>query len=349
MAFKPNCNLLPLYAYLSREWCNPLPFSHLGIEHSFTLGHEQQANCFACLTYTFREVDIQFFIPNTGLCFFLDSNLEAIDINDFSEELKPILISTLQANLVSIFAQWQLTLTPKSVDLWPEERPCTNLVQGIISRENTPIYSIYINANDLPSNVLEPLFKTTTFANQGEGLTFPFTLERAQTQLLLRDVQELNLGDVLLVRDSQTYYKFRWKNFAFQADCQDQIITVKSLIMMDENNDLPAGIIPEEVSSQAEVEEEPNQVEENVDEASDGAVSGKDILQTMPVNITFVAGEQTLSLDQVRQLHEGYTFELGKTPSDTLQILANGRCIGEGEWVQINEYLGVRITQLNLK
>lgn len=123
-------------------------------------------------------------------------------------------------------------------------------------------------------------------------------------------------------------------------------------MIMDENNDLPAGIIPEETSpdpeeDSEEIEETPQSLEEETSEPV--SVTGQDALQTMPVTITFMAGEQTLSLEQVKQLHEGYAFELDKKPSDTLQILANGRCIGEGEWVQINEHLGVRITQLNLK
>jgi len=123
-------------------------------------------------------------------------------------------------------------------------------------------------------------------------------------------------------------------------------------MLMDENNDLPAGIIPEETPSEPEeisekIEETPQPPEGEISEPV--SVTGQDALQTMPVTITFMAGEQTLSLEQVKQLHEGYAFELDKTPSDTLQILANGRCIGEGEWVQINEHLGVRITQLNLK
>ena len=124
-------------------------------------------------------------------------------------------------------------------------------------------------------------------------------------------------------------------------------------MIMDENNDLPAGIIPEETPPETEevseeIEETP-QPQEEEETSEPVSVTGQDALQTMPVTITFMAGEQTLSLEQVKQLHEGYAFELDKTPSDTLQILANGRCIGEGEWVQINEHLGVRITQLNLK
>ncbi len=349
-AFKPSCNLLPLYAHFSRNWCSSLPFSHLELAHTLSLGQEQQANCIACLAYAFQEAEIQFFIPSSGLCAFLDPQLESIDLKDLSGDLKTILLNTLQTNIASVFSQWKISLTPKKVELWEEEKTCSNLVQCIITREDTPIYSLYINADNLSLNTFDSLFKSIEPANKGEGLVFPFTIERAQTHLLLREVKNLSLGDVLLVRDSQTYYKFRWKNFSFHADCKGQTITVKSLIMTDENNDLPAGIIPEENPPQPEeisdeVEETPQ--EEEVSEPV--SITGQDALQTMPVTITFMAGEQTLSLEQVKQLHEGYTFELDKTPSDNLQILANGRCIGEGEWVQINEHLGVRITQLNLK
>lgn len=233
-AFKPSCNLLPLYAHLSRSWCTSLPFSHLELAHTLSLGREQQAQCIACLSYTFQETEVQFFIPSNGLCAFLDPQLESIDLKDLSGDLKTILLNTLQTNIASVFAQWKLLLTPKKVELWEEERPCSNLVQCIINREDTPIYSLYINAENLPLNAFDGLFKSIEPANEAEGLVFPFTIERAQTRLLLRELKTLNLGDVLLVQDGQTYYKFRWKNFAFQADCEGQTITVKSLIMDDD-------------------------------------------------------------------------------------------------------------------
>ena len=56
-----------------------------------------------------------------------------------------------------------------------------------------------------------------------------------------------------------------------------------------------------------------------------------------------------LSFEQLQQLHEGYTFELEQKPDEQVQILANGHCIGQGEWVQINDRLGVRVTHLSLK
>jgi len=232
-AFKPSCNLLPLYAHLSRNWCRSLPFSHLELAHTLSLGREQQAQCVACLTYTFQEIEVQFFVPSNGLCAFLDPQLESMDLKDLSGDLKTILLNTLQTNISSVFAQWKFVLTPKKVELWEEEKPCSNLVQCIINREDTPIYSLYINTNNLPLNIFDGLFKSIEPANKGEGLVFPFTIERAQTQLLLQEVKSLNLGDVLLVKDGQMYFKFRWKNFAFQADCEGQTITVKSLIMDD--------------------------------------------------------------------------------------------------------------------
>ena len=233
-AFKPSCTLLPLYAHLSRNWCNSLPFSHIDLAHTLNLGREQQAQCIACLTYTFQETEVQFFVPSNGLCTFLDPQLESMDLKDLSGDLKTILLNTLQTNIASVFAQWKLVLTPKKVELWEEEKPCSNLVQCIINREDTPIYSLYINADNLPLNTFDGLFKSIEPANEAEGLVFPFTIERAQTQLLLQDVKTLNLGDVLLVKDGQTYFNFRWKNFAFQADCEGQTITVKSLIMDDD-------------------------------------------------------------------------------------------------------------------
>lgn len=343
--FKPKHTLLPLYAHLSRKWSTALPFSYLGVSYTLSLGQEQTVNCIASLSYSFQETEIQFLIPDNGLCHFLEPQLEAINLKDLSEDLKAIILDTLQANIVTIFAQWKFQLTPKKLEVWEKEKLCSNLVQCVIKQEDMPVYSIFCDAQALPLNVLDSLFTNFEFVNQGNGLIFPFRLERARTHLLLQEVETLKLGDILLVDNAQTYYKFRWKNFAFQADCEGQTITVKSLIM-DENTDLPAGIIPEEVPSN---EEDLPEVEETQEKESVEPVSGDDILKTLPITITFIAGEQTLSLEQVKQLHNGYTFELDKTVNDSLQIFANGNLIGEGEWVQINEHLGVRITQLNLK
>ena len=169
-AFKPSCNLLPLYAHLSRNWCSSLPFSHLELAHTLSLGREQQAQCIACFSYTFQETEVQFFVPSTGLCAFLDPQLESIDLKDLSNDLKTILLNTLQTNIASVFAQWKLLLTPKKIELWEEERPCSNLVQCIINREDMPIFSLYINAENLPFNAFDGLFKSIEPGNKGEGL-----------------------------------------------------------------------------------------------------------------------------------------------------------------------------------
>ena len=72
-------------------------------------------------------------------------------------------------------------------------------------------------------------------------------------------------------------------------------------------------------------------------------------MEQLPVVIAFEAGKKELAFEQLQQVHEGYTFELDQKPDEQVQILANGHCIGQGEWVQINDRLGVRVTHLSLK
>ena len=72
-------------------------------------------------------------------------------------------------------------------------------------------------------------------------------------------------------------------------------------------------------------------------------------MEHLPVIIAIEAAKKELTFEQLQQLHEGYTFELDQKPDEQVQILANGHCIGQGEWVQINDRLGARITLLTIQ
>jgi type III secretion protein Q len=121
---------------------------------------------------------------------------------------------------------------------------------------------------------------------------------------------------------------------------------------MDETNDLPAGIIPEDdITTPEDVADEVTDSDTSTeDEPSQNAQAPQSIainLDQLPIHITFDAGEKILSLEEIKNLHVGYTFETDHTIDDPVKIKANGKIIGEGEWICINEHFGVRITQLN--
>ena len=57
-------------------------------------------------------------------------------------------------------------------------------------------------------------------------------------------------------------------------------------------------------------------------------------------------GRVQLPVRQVMLLAPGALFELQRSASEPVDILANGHCIARGEIVVIGEHFGVRVTEL---
>ena len=55
---------------------------------------------------------------------------------------------------------------------------------------------------------------------------------------------------------------------------------------------------------------------------------------------------QPATCGELRSLAAGYSFDLGKDLRAPVDILANGRKIGSGELIQIDERIGVRVNRL---
>lgn len=68
--------------------------------------------------------------------------------------------------------------------------------------------------------------------------------------------------------------------------------------------------------------------------------------QQLPVELTFDLGYQTLTLEQLNQLQPGYIFELDQPITKPVTVRANGKVIGQGELVNANDRLGVRLLDI---
>lgn len=71
-----------------------------------------------------------------------------------------------------------------------------------------------------------------------------------------------------------------------------------------------------------------------------------DSLDQIEVRLTFDIGQQTLTLAELRRLRPGASFDLGRDPRRAVHIRANGRLIGTGELVRIDDHVGVRVIAL---
>ena len=68
-------------------------------------------------------------------------------------------------------------------------------------------------------------------------------------------------------------------------------------------------------------------------------------INDLEIELTFVVGQTTLTVGELRNLAVGFTFELPTPVGQDLIILANGKNIGKGELIEVGGHLGVRVTE----
>lgn len=73
--------------------------------------------------------------------------------------------------------------------------------------------------------------------------------------------------------------------------------------------------------------------------------AGKVELADLPVRIHVVLSQVELSLKELEGLTDGSIIQLDKEPPGAVQLVANGRALGIGELVEIDDRLGVEITR----
>jgi len=83
----------------------------------------------------------------------------------------------------------------------------------------------------------------------------------------------------------------------------------------------------------------------NVD-ADDGGSVNLELILDIPVNVTVELGRTHLEVSEVLQLGQGSVLELEKLAGEQLEVLVQGRPIGRGEVVVVNEKFGIRLTDI---
>ncbi len=74
--------------------------------------------------------------------------------------------------------------------------------------------------------------------------------------------------------------------------------------------------------------------------------AGLSLLMDVPLRVSIELGRVSMTLQQVLELGRGSIIELERLAGEPVDILVNDRLIGRGEVVVIDEYFGVKITEL---
>jgi type III secretion protein Q len=67
------------------------------------------------------------------------------------------------------------------------------------------------------------------------------------------------------------------------------------------------------------------------------------MLEDVPIRLSVEIGERTMSVNQLSHLRVGQTIELNRNPADLVMLRAGGDLVAQGELVNIEGQLGVRI------
>ncbi|MCB1108010.1 MAG: type III secretion system cytoplasmic ring protein SctQ [Chlamydiia bacterium] len=94
-------------------------------------------------------------------------------------------------------------------------------------------------------------------------------------------------------------------------------------------------------------------LEEPFNESTEEAVSVEEAPETpmvspkkVPISLTVEVAKLKMNLDKLLKLKPGNVLELGIQPEKGVSLVANGKCVGKGELLQIGDVIGVKITQL---
>jgi flagellar motor switch protein FliM len=66
----------------------------------------------------------------------------------------------------------------------------------------------------------------------------------------------------------------------------------------------------------------------------------------VPVNLVAVIGKMTTDVGALIKYRVGEVIDLGRTPGETVDLVANGRLIARGELVEMEGKMGVRILKM---
>lgn len=66
----------------------------------------------------------------------------------------------------------------------------------------------------------------------------------------------------------------------------------------------------------------------------------------IPVDISVEIGRTKMTIGELLSLNKGSIVELKKTAAEAVDIYVNGRLLGKGEVIVVNERLGVRMTKI---
>lgn len=176
--------------------------------------------------------------------------------------------------------------------------------------------------------------RTTPSQRIFSQLTFPFQAYLGYTALDYETYSQLALNDVILIENATLLanecVQFSNASLKFIAKTEEDF---KVTVMEPMSTQPP---------KQAPVRPSPAAAPKSATPPTNEMLT-----DTLEVQLAFTVGEKHLTLAELRAIKPGYSFEFDASIDAPIAVYANGHAIGKGELVQINERVGVRLTEFN--
>jgi flagellar motor switch protein FliN/FliY len=79
---------------------------------------------------------------------------------------------------------------------------------------------------------------------------------------------------------------------------------------------------------------------------SGGADMDLDSIEDVPVEVTVVLGETTITVDELLKMGKGAIVELDRKVGEPVELYVNERCVAKGEIVVVDNKIGITMTEI---
>lgn len=87
-------------------------------------------------------------------------------------------------------------------------------------------------------------------------------------------------------------------------------------------------------------------VTEDVEEGEAIGAEAVGLTSDLPIQVVAVLGKKTISMRDLLNMRMGEVIDLGRAPSEVVDLVANGKLVAKGELIEIDGKLGVRIIKM---
>lgn len=277
----------------------------------------------------------------------------------FPEQLKQALLESLFVPLLGVFSQklgtdFAVTDVVYDADV-SDKNPFLSFMLEISDDTNavfSEICHVIVPEERESLKLLEKLETAFPHDNAGRDV-FPFLetgvyFSVGETKLALRDVRELSVGDCVLFDDFYGNNAFiRMYLRGAGTKIRDGGFSENTFLLCAYKDNRAEAVQWVRAGSEGETEMDDNRLENGEENLAQDNVSVQPDFSDLMCSLHFSLGERQITLKELQEIGEGYTFALEHDFLSPVTLLLNGKTVGHGKIVNIGGTVGVQITDLN--